>query len=144
MNCIGERSCYDEGKRAAETLTFDYMREHGLEVRSRQQCPEVQHWPVLWCPYYTVRWPCTFLGTLGGRLSLPQMFHNSKHFCLIASPFRPHDVWCRILACIIFDARPFTDASHSLTPGLASVGTPPRVLACRFTAALMVTLATAP
>ena len=32
VNCIGERSCYDEGKRAAETLTFDYMREHGLEV----------------------------------------------------------------------------------------------------------------
>jgi len=34
VNCIGERSCYDEGKRAAETLTFDYMREHGLEVRA--------------------------------------------------------------------------------------------------------------
>lgn len=33
VNPIGERSCYDEGKRAAETLTFDYMREHGLEVR---------------------------------------------------------------------------------------------------------------
>ena len=32
VNCNGERSCYDEGKRAAETLTFDYMREHGLEV----------------------------------------------------------------------------------------------------------------
>lgn len=32
MNPIGERSCYDEGKRAAETLTFDYKREHGLEV----------------------------------------------------------------------------------------------------------------
>ena len=33
MNPIGERSCYDEGKRCAETLTFDYKREHGLEVR---------------------------------------------------------------------------------------------------------------
>ena len=32
VNCIGERSCYDEGKRAAECLTFDYMREHGMEV----------------------------------------------------------------------------------------------------------------
>lgn len=32
VNCIGERSCYDEGKRVAETLTFDYYREHGLEV----------------------------------------------------------------------------------------------------------------
>ena len=32
VNCIGERSCYDEGKRAAECLTFDYLREHKLEV----------------------------------------------------------------------------------------------------------------
>lgn len=33
VNPIGERSCYDEGKRVAETLTFDYQREHGLEVQ---------------------------------------------------------------------------------------------------------------
>ena len=33
VNPIGERSCYDEGKRCAETLAFDYKREHGLEVR---------------------------------------------------------------------------------------------------------------
>jgi len=33
VNPIGERSCYDEGKRAAETLTMDYFREHDLEVR---------------------------------------------------------------------------------------------------------------
>jgi hypothetical protein len=32
VNPIGERSCYDEGKRAAECLTMDYHREHGLEV----------------------------------------------------------------------------------------------------------------
>ena len=32
VNPIGERSCYDEGKRAAECLTFDYLREHNLEV----------------------------------------------------------------------------------------------------------------
>ena len=34
VNTIGERSCYDEGKRVAETLTFDYQREHGLEASS--------------------------------------------------------------------------------------------------------------
>ena len=34
VNCIGERSCYDEGKRAAECLTFDYYREHNLDVRA--------------------------------------------------------------------------------------------------------------
>jgi len=33
VNPIGERSCYDEGKRVAETLMFDYHREHNLEVR---------------------------------------------------------------------------------------------------------------
>mmetsp|Transcript_11679 Transcript_11679/g.25044 ORF Transcript_11679/g.25044 Transcript_11679/m.25044 type:complete len:333 (+) Transcript_11679:129-1127(+) len=33
VNPIGERSCYDEGKRIAETLAFDYNREHGTEIR---------------------------------------------------------------------------------------------------------------
>ena len=33
VNPIGIRSCYDEGKRAAETLTFDYHREFGLDIR---------------------------------------------------------------------------------------------------------------
>ncbi|TVQ58182.1 MAG: SDR family oxidoreductase [Spirulina sp. DLM2.Bin59] len=33
VNCTGIRSCYDEGKRMAETLTYDYHRQHGLDVR---------------------------------------------------------------------------------------------------------------
>jgi UDP-glucuronate decarboxylase len=33
VNCIGKRSCYDEGKRCAETLFFDYRRQHGLEIK---------------------------------------------------------------------------------------------------------------
>jgi UDP-glucuronate decarboxylase len=33
VNPIGPRSCYDEGKRAAETLFFDYHRQHGLEIK---------------------------------------------------------------------------------------------------------------
>ncbi len=33
VNPIGIRSCYDEGKRSAETLCFDYKRQHGLDVR---------------------------------------------------------------------------------------------------------------
>ncbi len=33
VNPIGIRSCYDEGKRVAETLTSDYHRQHGLETR---------------------------------------------------------------------------------------------------------------
>lgn len=33
VNPIGERSCYDEGKRAAETLFFDYHRQNGVDIR---------------------------------------------------------------------------------------------------------------
>ena len=33
VNTIGPRSCYDEGKRCAETLFFDYYRQHGLPVK---------------------------------------------------------------------------------------------------------------
>lgn len=33
VNPIGPRACYDEGKRAAETLFFDYHRQHGLKIK---------------------------------------------------------------------------------------------------------------
>jgi UDP-glucuronate decarboxylase len=33
VNCTGIRSCYDEGKRASETLVMDYHRQHKLDVR---------------------------------------------------------------------------------------------------------------
>ncbi|MDH4248077.1 MAG: SDR family oxidoreductase [Deltaproteobacteria bacterium] len=33
VNPIGPRACYDEGKRAAETLFFDYHRRHGVEIK---------------------------------------------------------------------------------------------------------------
>jgi UDP-glucuronate decarboxylase len=33
VNCVGPRSCYDEGKRCAETLFFDYQRQHGLDIK---------------------------------------------------------------------------------------------------------------
>ncbi|MBT7248993.1 MAG: SDR family oxidoreductase [Rhodospirillaceae bacterium] len=33
VNPIGPRSCYDEGKRCAETLFFDYKRQHGLDIK---------------------------------------------------------------------------------------------------------------
>ena len=33
VNPIGIRSCYDEGKRAAETLFFDYYRQHQLQIK---------------------------------------------------------------------------------------------------------------
>eukprot|EP00927_Polykrikos_kofoidii_P053554 TRINITY_DN48163_c0_g1_i1.p1 TRINITY_DN48163_c0_g1~~TRINITY_DN48163_c0_g1_i1.p1 ORF type:complete len:424 (-),score=71.48 TRINITY_DN48163_c0_g1_i1:88-1194(-) len=33
VNPIGVRSCYDEGKRAAETLCFDYFRKHSVDIR---------------------------------------------------------------------------------------------------------------
>ena len=33
VNPIGPRACYDEGKRCAETLFFDYRRQHGLNIK---------------------------------------------------------------------------------------------------------------
>ncbi len=33
VNCIGNRSCYDEGKRVAETLFMDYHRQNGVDTR---------------------------------------------------------------------------------------------------------------
>ena len=33
VNPIGPRACYDEGKRAAETLCFDYHRAHGVDIK---------------------------------------------------------------------------------------------------------------
>jgi len=33
VNPIGPRACYDEGKRASETLFFDYRRQHGLPIK---------------------------------------------------------------------------------------------------------------
>ncbi len=33
VNCIGRRSCYDEGKRCAETLFFDYHHQHRLKIK---------------------------------------------------------------------------------------------------------------
>ncbi|MGH1573560.1 UDP-glucuronic acid decarboxylase family protein [Methylobacterium sp. P31] len=33
VNPTGPRACYDEGKRSAETLTFDFERRHGLDIR---------------------------------------------------------------------------------------------------------------
>ena len=35
VNPIGPRACYDEGKRCAETLFFDYHRQHGLDDQGR-------------------------------------------------------------------------------------------------------------
>lgn len=33
VSCTGIRACYDEGKRVAETLCFDYHRQHGVDIR---------------------------------------------------------------------------------------------------------------
>lgn len=33
VNPVGPRACYDEGKRCAETLFFDYRRQHGLAIK---------------------------------------------------------------------------------------------------------------
>jgi UDP-glucuronate decarboxylase len=42
VNPIGPRSCYDEGKRCAETLFFDYHRQLGLRIST--QTKVLRHW----------------------------------------------------------------------------------------------------
>ena len=45
VNPIGFRSCYDEGKRCAETLFMDYHREHNLKIKlSEYSILTVQIW----------------------------------------------------------------------------------------------------
>ena len=45
VNPIGPRSCYDEGKRCAETLFFDYRRQHNTRIKVGRifntYCPRV-------------------------------------------------------------------------------------------------------
>ena len=47
VNPIGPRAGYDEGKRAAETLFFDYHRQHGMPIRVARifVTPMVRGWP---------------------------------------------------------------------------------------------------
>jgi len=40
VNPIGPRACYDEGKRCAETLFFDYNRQHNLDIPLPQDDPK--------------------------------------------------------------------------------------------------------
>ena len=51
VNPIGPRACYDEGKRAAETLFFDYWRQHDLSIKV---VPSVQY---IRSAHASSRWP---------------------------------------------------------------------------------------
>lgn len=74
VNPIGERSCYDEGKRAAECLTMDYHREHGLEVGGG----------LLWAAARVCGCRRHCQGVSGARVSLPvplaePLWHGCMH-----------------------------------------------------------------
>jgi len=46
VNPIGIRSCYDEGKRVAETLMMDYFRQHKVDIRiAAFSTPTGRTWP---------------------------------------------------------------------------------------------------
>ena len=53
VNPIGPRSCYDEGKRCAETLFFDYHRQHGARDQGRAH---LQHLRAAHAPATTAAW----------------------------------------------------------------------------------------
>src|SRR4051812_14269724 len=59
VNSIGTRSCYDEGKRCAETLFFDYWRQHRLQIKvARSSTPTARACiPTTggWCPTSSFR-----------------------------------------------------------------------------------------
>jgi UDP-glucuronate decarboxylase len=59
VNPIGPRSCYDEGKRCAETLFFDYHRQHGWTSRSRASSTPTARactrTTAAWCPTSSCR-----------------------------------------------------------------------------------------
>jgi len=58
VNCNGVRSCYDEGKRAAETLCFDYHRQNG-------PTPPLSPLPHAWKQHIVARLMPAFI--LNGR-----------------------------------------------------------------------------
>ena len=48
VNPIGPRACYDEGKRCAETLFFDYRRQHGMPIKNRTDFQYLRPTHVHW------------------------------------------------------------------------------------------------
>jgi UDP-glucuronate decarboxylase len=63
VNPIGIRACYDEGKRCAETLFFDYHRQHGLEIKVARifntYGPRMHPTTAAWCPISCCRLSAT-------------------------------------------------------------------------------------
>ena len=72
VNPIGPRSCYDEGKRCAETLFFDYRRQHALKIKVAR-----------------------IFNTYGPRLN-PYDGRVVSNFVVQALLNGPHRVWSRI------------------------------------------------
>ena len=69
VNTIGPRSCYDEGKRAAETLFFDYHRQHGVDIKvMRIFNTSVPEWISV-----TAAWFPTLSFRPSGEMTLPSM-----------------------------------------------------------------------
>ena len=48
VNPIGSRACYDEGKRCAETLFFDYYRQHQLTIRGGNRITEASEHSIMY------------------------------------------------------------------------------------------------
>lgn len=54
VNSFGPRSCYDEGKRSAETLFYDFHKQYGVDIRI------VRIFKHLWSAHAPGRWPRRF------------------------------------------------------------------------------------
>ena len=89
VNPIGLRSCYDEGKRCAETLFFDYVRQHKL---AHQGGADFQH---LWPAHASQRRPRGFEfhrpGAEGRRHHHLRRRQQTRSFCYVDDLVEAHD-----------------------------------------------------
>src|SRR6266571_1264825 len=82
VNPVGMRSCYDEGKRCAETLFFDYWRQHSVRIKV---AADLQH---LWSTHASARWASHLeLHRAGAR--------GRGHHCLRRRAADPELLLCR-------------------------------------------------
>ena len=83
VNPVGPRSCYDEGKRCAETLFFDYRRQHDLPIKGA----DLQH---LRAADATQRRPCGeqlhHAGFAGEPLTVYGDGSQTRSFCYVDDP----------------------------------------------------------
>ena len=99
VNPIGIRSCYDEGKRLAESLCFEYYRQHGVDIRvarifnvSRQHSAHDLHY--LSTAHAQSRHSNSCSHMLSPYCDCVVLFRRTVRVC-----WRTMDAWCPTSSC---------------------------------------------